>query len=94
MHVDLIGTYIKSIKQQQPGGAIINNDVSLACMTMINPATGWFEIVLVPTYNLDEVTGGNIDYVDKSSYRVSRFFNNTWLCRYSHLRKVIFDNIS
>ena len=32
---------------------------------MINPAIGWFEIVKVPTYGLDEVMGGNDDYIDK-----------------------------
>ena len=29
LHVDLIGTYIKSIIKQQPGGAIIMNKASL-----------------------------------------------------------------
>ena len=29
VHVDLIGPYIKSIIQSQPGGAIVNNYVSL-----------------------------------------------------------------
>ena len=59
VHVDMIGPYSKSTIQQQTSGAIINNIVSLTCMNMINPATGWFEIVGVLTYELDEVTGGN-----------------------------------
>ena len=42
VHVYLIGPYFKSIKQQNPGGTIIKNNVSLACMTMINLAMGWF----------------------------------------------------
>ena len=29
--------------------------------------------------------------MDKSSYRVSQLFNNTWLCRYPRPRKVVFD---
>ena len=41
-NVDLIGTYRKSIRQQQPGGATIKHDVSLTSMTMIDPAMGWF----------------------------------------------------
>ena len=28
-------------------------------MTMIEPTTGLFEIIKVPTFDLDEVTGGN-----------------------------------
>ena len=57
MHVDLIVPYSESIRQQKPGGSIIINNVSLTCMTMVNPATGWFEIVKVPTYGLDEFMG-------------------------------------
>ena len=59
VHVDLIGTYRKSIRQQQPGGAIIWNNSSLACMTMIDPATVWFKVIKIPTFNLDEVTASN-----------------------------------
>ena len=43
VHVDPIGPYSKSIRQHQPGGAIIKTDFSLNCMTVIDPATGWFE---------------------------------------------------
>ena len=59
MHVDLIVPYSKSIIKQQPGGAIIIKNVSLTCMTMIDPATGWFKIVEIPTYDIDDVTSGN-----------------------------------
>ena len=58
-HVYLIGPYSKSIRQHQLCGAIINNNVSLACMTMIVPATGWFRIVEVLTFDRDEVMGVN-----------------------------------
>ena len=60
-------------------------------MTMIDPATGWFEIVEIPTFNLDEVTAGNDEYMDKSSAGVSQMFNNTWLYRYPRPYKVVFD---
>ena len=53
MHVDLIGSYSKSIRQNITGVTIINNNVSLTCRTMINPATGWFKVVKIPTYELD-----------------------------------------
>ena len=46
--MSLIGPYSKSIIQQQPGGAIIKNYVSVACMTMIDLTTGWFYIVEIP----------------------------------------------
>ena len=82
VNVDLIVPYRKSIRQHLPGGAIINNNVSLACMTMIKPATGWLEIVKIPMYNLDEVTGVNDEYLDKYSFRVIQLFNNTWISRY------------
>ena len=56
VHVDLIGPYSKTIIQQQPGNTVIRNNASLTCMTMIDPATGWFEIVEIPTFDLEEVT--------------------------------------
>ena len=59
MHVDLIGPYRKSTRKHHPGDAIIMNNVSLACMKMIDPATGWFEISKVPNFDLNEVMGSN-----------------------------------
>ena len=34
-------------------------------MTMIDPAKGWFEITKVPMFDLNEVTVGNDEYIDK-----------------------------
>ena len=48
-------------------------------MTCIDPSTGWFEIVEVPS-------------IDKRSARISRLFNQTWLNRYPRPKKVRFDN--
>ena len=73
VHVDLIGPYSKSIRQQDMGGAIIKNNISLTCMKTIYPSTGWFEIYKVLTYDLDDVTGGNDEYIDKSSARLIQF---------------------
>ena len=56
VHVYLIGSYSNFIIQQQTGGAITSNNVSLTCMTMINPATGWFEIIEITGYKLNKVT--------------------------------------
>ena len=73
-------------------GAIIRDNVNMNCVNMINPSTGWFDIVEILTYDLNELTAGNDEYIDKSSARVSQLFKNTWLCRYTHPRKVVFDN--
>ena len=59
VHVELIGPYSKHIRQQNPGGAIINNNFILTCMKMIDPATSWFEMFKVPTYEIGEVMGVN-----------------------------------
>ena len=61
-------------------------------MTIFDPATGWFEIVEVLMYDIDEVTGVNYDYIDKSYSRVIQLFSNTWLSRYPRPRKVVSGN--
>ena len=77
VHVDLNGPHRKFIRQQQPGGTFIINNASLTCMTNIDPATGQFEIVEIPMFDLEEVTIGNDEYIDKSYFRVSQMFNST-----------------
>ena len=77
MYVDLIGPYSKYIRQHQTGGSVIKNNVSLACMTILDPIMGWFEIFKMPIYDLDEVMGSNYLCIDKSSSRLSQLFNNT-----------------
>ena len=59
---------------------------------MIDPATGWFDIFKIPTFDLEEVTLGNDEYIDKSSTSISHMFNNTWIRRSPRPRKVVFDN--
>ena len=88
VHVDLIGPYSKSIIQQHPDSTIIRNNDIMTCTMMIEPATVWFKIVNIRKFNLDEVTSGNNEFIDRSSASV----NNTWLFRYPHPRKVLFDN--
>ena len=90
VHVDLIGPYSKYIRQQHPGGSVIKNDVSITCMKIIEPATDWFETIKVPTFELEEVTGGNDDFVDKSSTRIDQLLHNRWIIRHSLPRKLIF----
>ena len=59
VHVDLIGSYRNYLRHHHPGGTIIWNNISMTCMTIIDPTTGWFKIFEIPTFNLDEVTGCN-----------------------------------
>ena len=43
-------------------------------MMMIDPATGWFEIVDIPMFDLNEVMAGNDEYIDKPSARFRHIF--------------------
>ena len=62
-------------------------------MTMIDPVSGWFEIVEVPSYIVDDVKKKlTKEQIDKSSARISRLFDQTWLSRYPRPSKVVFDN--
>ena len=92
--MNLIGPYSNSIRQNQLSGTIIQNNASLTYMKMIGPAMGWFEIAKLLTYDIDKVTGGNDDYIDKASARVIQLFNNTCLNIYQRPRKVMFDKVS
>ena len=92
MHVELIGLYRRSIRQYNTGGANIKSDASLTCMTIIDPTTSWFEITKVLMFDLDEVMGINIKYIDKSSARLSQLLNSTCICIYTHPQKVLFAN--
>ena len=55
----------------------MKNNGSRTCMAMIDPATGWFEIFEVRTFDLDELTVGNDEYIDNSSARGIQLFDNT-----------------
>ena len=92
VHLDLIGPYTVTCKQTQPGDIIKEVELNLVAMTMVDPATGLFEMVEVPYYDAEGIKNGNQDLIDKTSARISKLFNNTWLCRYPRPREVIFDN--
>ena len=93
VHVDLIGPYSLTAKQFQPHGKIQEVELRLTCMTMVDPVTGWFEIVEVPNYIILDVENKlTVEAVDKSSARISRLFDQVWLSRYPRPRRVIFDN--
>jgi Integrase core domain/Integrase zinc binding domain len=50
---------------------------SLLALTMIDPATGWFEIVQANS---------------KTATSIQDLFHNTWLARYPHPQFIVFDN--
>ena len=93
VHTDLIGPYSITAKQFHTDGSIVERELSLTCMTMIDPVTGWFEIVEVPSYIVDDVNKKlTKEQIDKSSARISRLFDQAWLSRYPRPNKVVFDN--
>ena len=42
---------------------------------MVDPAMGWFEIVEVPYYNIEDVINNKDNYIDESLARISQLFN-------------------
>jgi len=66
--VDLIGPY--SIRRKG------RPNLTVKCVTMIDPATGWFEIA---------------EYDDKRSITIANIVEQQWLCRYPLPTQVIFD---
>ena len=70
--VDLIGPY--KIKQPKRKGK--NKDLELFCLTMIDPATGWFEMVRIP---------------NKEAITIADLAEQTWFTRYPWPQKIIFD---
>ncbi len=81
MCVDLIGPY--NLKGKD-GSAI-----DFMALTMIDPASSWFEIVELPLVTrLMTMTVSGKEKVseelilDKSSNQIARLVNKIWLCRY------------
>ena len=67
--VDLIGPY----KVPQPKGKA---PITLWCLTMIDPATGWFEIAAIE---------------NKTALEVANVAEMTWFCRYPWPTQIVFD---
>ena len=67
--VDMIGPY--TIRNKDT-----NNELTLHCVTMIDPATGWFE--MKPTSEKDSMTVANI-------------VETTWFSRYPWPQEIVFD---
>jgi hypothetical protein len=68
-------------------------------LTMIDPASGWLEVVELPTITqvmTNKVIGKERTIeeriFDKSSDQMARLVNKIWLCRYPRCRYMIYDN--
>ena len=68
---------------------------------MIDPASSWFEIVELPLVRRLRTTSVNgkgkellksEDIFDKSSDRIAKLINKTWLSRYPRCQTLIYDN--
>ena len=66
--VDLVGPYTIHRKDKE--------DLILHCVTMIDPATGWFEIKEIPNKRADTI---------------ANLVEQTWLVRYPWPQKIIYD---
>jgi hypothetical protein len=78
--IDLIGPYtIGKVKKRKVKGQTITDDsnvTTLWAMTMIDPATGWFEIATIPTKRADWI---------------SNILEQTWLNRYPYPTEIVMD---
>jgi hypothetical protein len=70
-------------------------------LTMIDPASSWFEVVELPTITLlmTRTVNGKEKFIeeeifDKSSDQISQLVNKIWLCRYPQCCYFIYDNRS
>jgi len=68
-------------------------------LTMIDPASSWFEIAELPVVERlrrQTVNGKELliadEIFDKTSERIAKLVNKTWLCRYPRCRHLIYDN--
>ncbi len=68
-------------------------------LTMINPASSWFQIVELPVVEQlrqQTVNGKELliadEIFDKTSERIAKLVNKTLLCRYPRCRHLIYDN--
>jgi hypothetical protein len=67
-------------------------------LTMINPASSWFEIVELPIVkelHQQTVNGKELliadEIFDKTSERIAKLVNKTWMCRYTRCCYLIHD---
>ncbi len=73
--------------------------IDFMALTMIDPASSWFEVVELPTIMrlMTKKVNGNErtikeEIFDESSDQISRLVNKIWLCRYPQCCYLIYDN--
>ena len=88
MCVDLIGPYTLKGKD--------GTEIDFMCLTMIDPASSWFEMVELPVTEIQSSAKAQTEtkdaYFDKSSAMISNLVNKTWFSRYPRCQKIIYDN--
>ena len=95
--MDLIGLYTLKGKDK--------TEIDFMCVTMIDPATSWLEIVELLVVNKPTIPTGTrghkgisthntprVPCFDKSSAMISTLVNKTWFSRYPCCQYVIYDN--
>ena len=83
--MDLIGPYTLKGKD--------GSEVDFMCLTMIDPASSWFEMVELPVKDIQSSDDKTKEaYFDKSSAMISHLVNKCWFSRYPRCRNVIYDN--
>ena len=95
--MDLIGPYTLKGKD--------GTEIDFMCLTMIDPASSWFEIVELPIttdavipMDTKEQKGTKthintkLPYFDKSSAMISHLISKTWFSCYLYCQYIIYDN--
>ncbi len=89
--VDLTGPY--TLKGRD--GTIID----LTALTMIDPASSWFEVVELPlvrrlkTISVNSKESSIVEEIfNETSERIAKLFNKTWLSRYPRCCYIIYNN--
>jgi hypothetical protein len=89
--VDLISPYTLKGKD--------DSQIDFMTLTMIDPTSSWFEIAELPVVEQlrrQKVNGKELlvadEIVDKTSERIAKLVNKTWLCRYPWCCYLIYDN--
>ncbi len=90
--IDLVGPYTLKGKD--------SSSIDCMCLTKINPATSWFEIVELPIVRVTVPKGGIgekatcLDYtkdaeiIDKTSAQISNLVCKCWFSRFPHRRNM------
>ena len=75
-------------------------EIDFMCLTMIDPASSWFEIVELPVAEYttignksqNKTTKDKDAFFDKSSAMISTLVDKTWFSRYPRCQHIIYDN--